>query len=105
MARAATHIDVNAMSDLPSLVEEIRRTDAPRVLTCGDAEVAVILPLPSGEPSDTRRTRKRRSGVVGPEDSLLNIIGMLEEPDPEGATDVSANTRKYLADAYTPKRL
>jgi hypothetical protein len=100
---AAKTVDVGTVSDLESLVEEIRRDDAPRILTCDGRAVAVILPLQTTDGDAKKAAGRRRSGVIRPGDALLNIVGMLDEPDPDGATDVSLNKQKYLSDALTSK--
>jgi hypothetical protein len=46
------------------------------------------------KPRKPRRTVKR----TGPDDPLWKIIGLAKDKD--GATDVSSNKYKYLAEAY-----
>lgn len=43
------------------------------------------------------KRRSRKSGILGPRDSMRDIIGMAET---SGPTDVSENKHRYLADAY-----
>lgn len=43
------------------------------------------------------KRRPRKTGILGPHDSMRDIIGMAET---SGPTDVSENKHTYLADAY-----
>lgn len=101
--QSVKYIDVRTVSDLESLVDEVQRTAAPHVLTRDDLELAMIVPLRPPHPGVRDASEKRRTGIVGADDALLNIVGMLDEPDPEGATDVSINKQRYLADAAMPR--
>lgn len=100
MVHQLTHIDIDSIQDLRSLVDELRATNTRRILTRDNEEVAMMVPITAGRPRTSRSRRGR--GVLAADDPLLSIVGLLG-PDPEGITDVSANKHQYLADAYSPK--
>jgi antitoxin (DNA-binding transcriptional repressor) of toxin-antitoxin stability system len=97
MTDQVTHIDIESITDFPGLIEEVRATENPCVITRGEDEVAMLVPIKSRRPG---RVPSRRRSSAKHDDSLLSIIGMLEEIDPDGATDVSTNKHEYLARAY-----
>lgn len=53
--------DVSAVPELERLADEVRRTHRPRLLRRGNEDIALLLPLPSGN-TDPRRRSTRRPG-------------------------------------------
>jgi antitoxin (DNA-binding transcriptional repressor) of toxin-antitoxin stability system len=102
VTRQYKRIDVDSVEDFERLVDEVSSTGTSHIITRDGEEVAMVMPF---QRKRTNRPRsKRRTGVLRPDDTLLNIIGMFEGSDPDGATDVSRNKKKYLGEAYLPKR-
>ncbi len=97
MPSQIAHIDIGSIQDFPGLVEEVRATNSARVITQGEEELAMLVPIKSRR-QGSARSRRRTSAEH--DDSLLSIIGMFEDEDPEGVTDVSTNKHEYLARAY-----
>jgi hypothetical protein len=87
-------IDIADKPQLRALAEEVRATGRPRTLVRDHEPVAVLTPAPRPK----RKPRARPDGVQ----SLRNLVGLGTSRD--GATDVSASKRKYLAEAYLPKK-
>ena len=90
MAKVLQSIDVTNIPDLLRVAEEVRDAQAPRVLTQGDDEIAVISPV------RTARAKARRAQPIPRTDSLFGIVGLIRS---EGSGDVSENVDKYLAEA------
>lgn len=91
-------IHVTKKHDLNDVIDEVQATGRPRALKRGGRTVAVIVPAPRVRYAN-RRPRRRPQGLTA-EDTLWNIVGIIDDPD--GPTDVSSNKHKYLADAYYP---
>jgi|SRR5579883_1426834 hypothetical protein len=90
-----THVDINsAAHDFARLVEDVRNTNTPRVITRDGEELVVVMPL-SQMPKATRRGRTRKGLTM--DDSLWNIVGIAAS---NGPGDVAENHDRYLADAY-----
>ena len=92
-------LEVTQTHDLQEILDQVELTRRPRALKRGGRTVAIIVPAPRVRYAN-RRPRRRHRGLT-PEDTLWNIIGIIDDPD--GPTDVSANKHKYLADAYENK--
>jgi hypothetical protein len=90
MAKELQPIDVTNIPDLLRLAKDVRETQIPRVLKQGDDEIAVVTPVARA------RIRSRRAKPIARSDSLFGIVGLAHS---NGATDVSENVDKYLADA------
>lgn len=93
MATEYTSIDISEgnVPGLAELVDEVRRTNRSRVIRAHGVDVAVLVPAQQGTP-----TKRRQRKGFSRQDSLWNIVGIARS----GLTDVSANKKKYLADAY-----
>lgn len=91
MASELNPIDLKNAPSLPELVDEVRRTNRARVIRADGEDVAVLVPAPKGTP--TKRPHKKG---FSRQDSLWNIVGIARS----GLSDVSANKKKYLAEAY-----
>jgi len=101
MAARIKRIDISGLPDTLRLAEDVARTNQPHVLERRGKRIAVLSPIqrPTRPP---RRPRAARGS--GPNDWLLNLIGIADESQPsDGPTDVSANKHKYLADALLSK--
>lgn len=85
-------MDVSQSPDLLRVVQEVQESGEECVLTRDDEELAVLTPL---KPAGMRRPRK--SGLVGEDDSLWDIVGMGTS---KGPGDISENKHRYLAEAY-----
>ncbi len=101
MERASTTTEIGQMSELARLAHEVAESGEPRLLTENGETIAVLSPAPKPATPRKRRPRPKREGREAPEDTILSIIGMFDDPD--GPTDVSTNKHKYLAEAYMPK--
>ena len=94
MAKELVHIDISNSPELLRIVEEMRTSNEPLVFRRGNEDVAILRLV-------KRATKRRvlRGRPTSADDPLWNIVGMAAGPD-DGATDVSTNKLKYLADAY-----
>jgi len=92
MGHELPRTEIGGLPEVMQLAHEVAESGQEQILTEHGAPVAVLTPLPV----DRRRRRRRRAN----HDSLLDIIGMFDDPD--GLTDVSANKHKYLDPAYRP---
>ena len=90
-------IEISNKPELSELADEVSRTRRPRALRRGGRTVAVVVPAPRVRYANHRPRRRKEPGL-GPNDTLWNIIGIID--DPGGPTDVSSNKHKYLADIY-----
>ncbi len=87
-------IDITDNPQLRALAEEVRATGKARTLVRDQETVAVLTPAPVPH----RKRGKSGDGVS----FLRSLVGI--GTDREGATDVSSNKYKYLAEAYLPKK-
>ena len=60
--------------------------------------MAPISPMANRRRKSAAAPRRRRTGILGPEDAFWKLIGIGHS----GLSDVSANKQAYLADAYYP---
>ena len=77
MAHEAQPIDVTAIPELAQLAAEVRRTNTPRVLSDGQEDLAVLMPVPAVP-------RRRKTGVVRADDPLFRLIGIGRSGIPGG---------------------
>jgi hypothetical protein len=101
MAKEFVPVDIGDRPELLRLAEEVRSSRTPRLLTQGEREVAVLMPVEPGRA--IRKGSGRRDRRTSPQDALWNIIGLGAgiEPD-QGPSNVAEDKYKYLADAYDP---
>ncbi len=84
------HIDITHTPELLRLAEEVQKSNQLTVLTKNGKEVLEVRPAKS--------TRKRRAmgGPITKDDPMWNLVGTGHSR----VGDISANTDKYLAEAY-----
>jgi len=85
MAQERIHIDISSEPAVRELVDQVKATGVPAVLQIDSEDVAVLMP--------PRRHRKRRTGVLAPDDPLLDLVGAFESNVPGG---VSADKHEAL---------
>lgn len=96
MAEELAPLDVSEVPELLDIARKVKETGQPRLLKSGGEELAIVTPvLPSRS-----ATGRRKTGLIGDDDPLWNIVGMASS---EGPTDVSENKHRYLAEAYAAK--
>jgi hypothetical protein len=94
MAKELKRIDISSIPELLSLVQEVRRTNEPRILQEESQDVAILSPaLPKKRP-------KTRGKAVTHDDALFRLIGIGKSGIPGG---VSGKKHEYLARAYRPR--
>ena len=76
------------LTNAPSIFEGIEKDGRPVRVKRGKTVFAIV---------PEKRARRSR-GILAPNDSLFDIIGIGESTGP---TDTSSNKHKYLADAYS----
>ena len=84
------HIDITNTPELLRLAEEVQKSNQLTVLTKNGKELVKVSPA--------KPTRKRRvkGGPITKDDPMWNLVGTGHS----GVGDISANTDKYLAEAY-----
>jgi len=93
MAHEPKRIDISSIPELMKLVQEVRRTNEPRILQEESEDVAILSPaLP-------KKRAKTRGKAVTSEDALFRLIGIGKSGIPGG---VSGKKHEYLARAYRP---
>jgi hypothetical protein len=98
MVKEPVPVDIGDRPELLRLAEEVRSGRTPRLLTHGDREVAILMPVEPG--SAIRKGSVRRDRRTGPQDPLWNIIGLGAQIEPDqGPTNVADGKYKYLANA------
>lgn len=98
MTQGFVSVDISNAPDLERLAEAVRLSGKPHALKRGAETVAVIRPATRKE-GGTTSPRRRRTGVLGPDDALFQLIGI----GASGRSDVSSNKHTYLAEAYRAK--
>jgi hypothetical protein len=78
MAQERIHIDISDEQVLRELVEQVRAKGAEAVLQVEREDVAVLTPC---------KTRKKRSGVLAPDDPLFDLIGIMDSGIPGGISE------------------
>jgi antitoxin (DNA-binding transcriptional repressor) of toxin-antitoxin stability system len=92
MARNRKFVNVSEVPELLRLVKEVQDSGQECVLTHDNEEIAVLTPvLPA------RRRRPRKTGLIGEDDPLWDIVGMGAS---KGSGDISENKQRFLAEAY-----
>jgi hypothetical protein len=101
MREEITAVDISGLPDLVRLVEEVERSRQPRLLKCGDREVALLSPVATQRASD--KSARRRLSRDEADDPFGGIVGIGDAAgSPDDPTDVADNKHRYLADAYAP---
>jgi hypothetical protein len=96
MAPEARRVELSELAEEQAwldLVENVRSTQRPAILSAAGDDVAEIRPV-------SKRQRRSRAGLRR-DDALWELVGIVG-PD-EGPGDVSANKHAYLAEAYSPQ--
>ena len=94
MANEPKRIDISSIPELLSLVQEVRRTNEPRILQEESEDVAMLTPL---KPAAKRSVRGKPTSA---DDPLWKLVGIGHS----GKGDISENKHKYLAEAYLPHK-
>jgi antitoxin (DNA-binding transcriptional repressor) of toxin-antitoxin stability system len=99
MTKEQTSVDITGSNptEILRLLRQLVASGRRLVLTVGETPVADVAPV-----KPTRGARGRRQGLTE-DDPIWGIVGKMTR-SPDGATDVSANTDKYLADAYLGRK-
>lgn len=79
MAQERIQIDVSSERAVRELIDQVKAAGVPAVLQI-DSEAVAVLTLP-------RRRRKRRTGVLEPNDPLLDLVGAFESSVPGGVSE------------------
>jgi hypothetical protein len=100
MQKEVKNIDITDIPDLLKLAEEVRESNEPRLLKRGQEAIALLAPVEPQEESSPPTKRRRQSAQAN--DWLLRLADIAADSPPpaDGATDVSRNKYKYLAEAY-----
>lgn len=77
MAQERIQIDISSERTVRALVDQVKAAGVPAVLQIDNEDVAVLT-MP--------RRRKRRSGVLEPNDPLLDLVGAFESNVPLGVS-------------------
>ncbi len=93
MAKELKRIDIGSIPELMKLVQEVRRTNEPRILQEESEDVAIL------SPTRPKKRAKTRGKAVTSEDALFRLIGIGQSGIPGG---VSGKKHEYLARAYRP---
>ncbi len=93
MASEYASIDITEAPPLSELVEEVRRTRRPRVLTRANENVAIIAPV--------KRPVRRGGKRFSEDDPFWEVVGIGATAEP---TNIAEHKDAYLAEAYTPKQ-
>jgi hypothetical protein len=93
MAKELKRIDISSIPELLSLVQEVRRTNEPRILQEESEDLALLSPvLPKSR-------AKSKGKAVTSDDALFRLIGIGKSGIPGG---ISGKKHEYLARAYRP---
>jgi len=85
VAQERIHIDISSEPAVRELVDQVKAAGVPAVLQIDSEDVAVLM--------SPKRHRKRRTGVLAPDDPLLDLVGAFESNIPGG---VSADKHEAL---------
>ena len=83
-------IDISDIPELLTLVQEVQRTNEPRILQQDHEDLVMLTPI---KPVAKRKARGKPTTA---DDPLWKLIGIGRS----GTGDVSENKHKYLAEAY-----
>ncbi len=99
MSKEQTAVDITGRNpaEVVRLLREVVAAGRRVVLTEGKTPVADVAPVKPARPA-----RRRRRGLTE-DDPIWGIVGAMTT-SPDGATDVSSNKYKYLADAKLHKK-
>ena len=86
MAAEPKRIEVTGSTNILEVVDDVERTNEPRILQRGGRDAVVVSPI---KPMDDK--------VFSAQDSLMGLVGA---DTSEGDADASINIHVYLADAY-----
>jgi hypothetical protein len=92
--KAPKRIDISQMPELLQLVQEVQRTNEPRILQQERENLALLSPV---QPKKRSRTKAQ---PVTSEDAPFRLIGIGKSGIPGG---VSGKKHEYLARAYRPR--
>ncbi len=93
MRKELKAIEISNIPELVRIAERVHRTGESRVLRRKKETLAIVKPVRA-----FRRILRGKPTTAN--DSLWNIVGIARS---EGATDVSENKHKYLAEAYATR--
>ena len=93
MAKEPKRIDISSIPELVSLVQEVRRTNEPRILQEESEDLALLSPV---RPKSRAKTKGK---AVTSDDALFRLIGIGKSGIPGG---ISGKKHAYLARAYRP---
>ena len=91
MAKEPKRIDISSIPELVSLVQEVRRTNEPRILQEESEDLALLSPV---RPKSRAKTKGK---AVTSDDALFRLIGIGKSGIPGG---ISGKKHEYLARAY-----
>lgn len=93
MASELRPIDLKCAPPLSELVEDVRKTNRPRIIRADGEDVAVLMPAPKGR-------NPRQGKAFTKDDGLWSVVGIGESTTP---TDIAMEKDAYLAEAYRAK--
>jgi hypothetical protein len=98
MVKEVEHIDIDDVPDLVRFAEAVHASGTPRILSRGNEDLAMIVPLEE-HPSATKRPRPagRSKGPTTKDDPLWHLIGA---GGAIGPTDIAHRKDEYIAEAY-----
>src|SRR5437879_13856443 len=87
-------LDVSNLPQLEEAAEEVRATGRRRRIVRGDEDLAVLQPV--------RKSRRAKlpGKPIAADDPFWNLVGIARS---SGPGDISANKRKYLVKAISPR--
>lgn len=89
--RELKRVDISEVTDFAALAEEVRRTKQGRVVQRANQDIVTVLPVQTNQAIPGPRGKPFTM-----DDPLWDLLGIGHSA---GATDVSANKHKYIADA------
>ena len=67
-------VDISTYPELQQLVEDMRRTDEPRLLRLGDEDVAILAPVNRRGRRPRKRTKKDREAFLASAGSWAGLV-------------------------------
>jgi hypothetical protein len=95
MAERVSIVDITDVPALERLAAAVSESGRAVALKRGVRTLAIVRPARKQD-REPRKRRTRKSGVLGPDDSLFQLAGL----GASGLADVSSNTHAYLAAAF-----